>query len=108
MGHLVVLATNGLEAVELALREEFDIVLMDISMPVMDGTEACAKIRAAGKSELPIVALTAHAMLGDRERFLACGMNECLAKPFDVQQLAKLLDLYFPVANGVPDAATVI
>jgi two-component system, sensor histidine kinase and response regulator len=75
-GHSVVVAANGLEALEMIEKESFDLVFMDVQMPVMDGFEATAAIRkkeASSGVRLPIVALTAHAMKGDREKCLAAG-----------------------------------
>ncbi len=93
-GHEVVLAKNGLEAVEAASREPFDLILMDIQMPEMNGLEATAAIRQAeadsGRHQY-IVAMTANAMKGDRERFLAGGMDDYIAKPFDPLDLQKTL-----------------
>ncbi len=84
-GCAVVDARNGREAVEAWHRERFDLVLMDVRMPELDGLQACAEIRAVEKRRrvrrTPIVALTAHAMAGDRERCLAAGMDDYLAKP---------------------------
>jgi len=85
-GHSVILAENGREAVNAAERHAFDVVLMDVQMPEMGGLEATqairAKERATGK-HLPILAMTAHAMEGDRERCLASGMDGYIAKPID-------------------------
>jgi PAS domain S-box-containing protein len=83
-GHTVVVAANGLEAVDAFHRQRFDVVLMDVQMPEMDGFEAAAVLRAGERQaggHVPIVALTAHAMKGDRERCLAAGMDDYLAKP---------------------------
>jgi two-component system, sensor histidine kinase len=83
-GHSVVLAVNGLEASELAARERFDLVLMDVQMPVMDGLAATEAIRAReaqSGAHLPIIALTAHALAGDRDRCLAAGMDGYVSKP---------------------------
>lgn len=94
LGCLVDLANNGREAVELARRSEYDLVLMDCQMPELDGWEATRQIRA---SEQPgrrqyIVALTAGAFEGDRERCLASGMDEFLTKPFRILDLKRLLE----------------
>ncbi|MBF0331834.1 MAG: response regulator [Candidatus Omnitrophica bacterium] len=83
-------ATNGQEAVDLVRRQQFDIALMDIRMPLMNGYEAAKAIRAAHK-DLPIIALTAHALPWIEERYRECGMNGYLAKPFDQQQLLEML-----------------
>ena len=86
------LAHNGQEAVELFLKDQdFDVILMDIQMPVMNGHEAVRRIRssgAPGAGDIPIVAMTAHAMYGDAERSLAAGMDGHLSKPIDVRELA--------------------
>jgi PAS domain S-box-containing protein len=90
-GHTVVTAQHGLEVLELLAREDFDLVLMDVQMPIMGGLEATRRIRASSglgaTSRIPIVALTAHAMSGDREICLAAGMNGYVAKPVDIQSL---------------------
>jgi len=84
-GLRVEIAGNGVEAVEAVGNKTFDMVLMDISMPAMDGIEATQKIRAlpAPKNAIPIVALTAHALPDDRERFMQAGMDDYLLKPID-------------------------
>jgi PAS domain S-box-containing protein len=88
-GHAVDIVANGLEAVGAVQSFPYDIVLMDVHMPEMDGPTATGKIRAlpGDISGIPIIALTADAMVGDREKFLAAGMNDYVAKPFDLQQL---------------------
>jgi len=85
----VVLAQNGLESFEKIKQRQFDLVLMDIQMPVMDGLTATRKIRALkGKYEtIPIIAMTAHAMTGDREKSLDAGMNDHISKPIDPNTL---------------------
>jgi len=96
------LAGNGREALDL-LRQDarFDAVLMDCQMPVMDGYEATQRIRAElGLDALPIIAMTANAMAGDRERALAAGMNDYLAKPVDVDQLFRTLASWMQSRNG--------
>jgi signal transduction histidine kinase/DNA-binding response OmpR family regulator len=88
-GHELAFAFDGAEAVELAEREAFDLVLMDVQMPVMDGIEATRRIRKLGNgnSRIPILALTANVMAQERERYVAAGMDECLMKPIDWDQL---------------------
>jgi two-component system, sensor histidine kinase and response regulator len=85
-GHRVTVAGNGRAAVELATTFHFDVVLMDVQMPIMDGLEATRLIRAHSAS-IPILAMTAHAMDGDRERCLAAGMNGYTSKPIHADQL---------------------
>ncbi len=88
-GYRLVVATNGIEAVSLAKEHHPDIILMDIQMPDMDGLEAACQIRALPElADTPIVALTALAMPGDRERCLAAGMSEYVAKPVRLRYLA--------------------
>jgi CheY-like chemotaxis protein len=96
-GFHVEVAANGRLAVEAFERGSFDLVLMDVQMPEMDGFEATAAIRqreASTGTRLPIVALTAHAMKGDRERCLASGMDGYLAKPIRPEELDELLTHY--------------
>jgi PAS domain S-box-containing protein len=94
MGHQVRIANNGREAVELSQSEPFDVVFMDVQMPEMDGFEAAAAIRAREQGtgrHLPIVALTAHAMKGDREHCLEAGMDDYLSKPVRAAEIAATL-----------------
>ncbi|BCS54219.1 response regulator [Geobacter sp. SVR] len=94
MGIIVVTAVNGREAVEMIGSDpsRFAAVLMDIQMPVMDGYEATSRIRKeAGGQNLPIIAMTAHAMREERERCLAAGMNDHLSKPIDVDRVTEAL-----------------
>jgi PAS domain S-box-containing protein len=93
-GHEVVLAVNGKEAVEAAARQPFDVVLMDVQMPEMDGLEATRIIRARehNGTHVPIIALTAHAMKGDRERCLQAGADGYVSKPLQAQELYQAID----------------
>jgi CheY-like chemotaxis protein len=93
-GHAVTVASNGREALEALGREDFSLVLMDARMPVMSGEEATRHVRAgeARDPHIPIVALTAHALQGDRERFLAAGMDDYLAKPIDLRELDTVME----------------
>ncbi len=89
-GHAVVVAENGEIAVDLAARQQFDVVLMDVQMPVMDGIDATKAIREHEKTSgnrIPIIALTAHAMAGDRERCLQAGMDKHMSKPLELKEL---------------------
>ncbi|MCR4414807.1 MAG: response regulator, partial [Thermoguttaceae bacterium] len=94
-GHRVVVAQNGREVLEAVQRERFDAVLMDVQMPEMDGFEATEAIRRQEQGtgrRLPIIAMTAHAMKGDRERCLAAGMDGYVAKPVQSRELLAALD----------------
>jgi CheY-like chemotaxis protein len=92
--HAVVMVNNGREAIKATERQDFDLVLMDVQMPEMDGLEATAAIRnsesATGKHQ-QIVAMTAHAMSGDRERCLAAGMDGYLSKPIRAGELSEIV-----------------
>jgi len=94
-GHHVSLASTGREALDFLNRDSFDLILMDVQMPGMDGFEAAAAIRAKEKSSgehIPIVAMTAHAMKGDRERCLAAGMDDYVSKPFQSVALLEMVE----------------
>ena len=93
-GHSVLIVNNGAEAVEAVRRELFDLILMDIQMPEMDGLEATRAIRSLGgaRARIPIVAMTAHAMKGDDQKCLAAGMDHYLSKPFHKQQLLEMVE----------------
>jgi CheY-like chemotaxis protein/HPt (histidine-containing phosphotransfer) domain-containing protein len=94
LGHKVQVVNNGREALERSQAEEFDLILMDVQMPEMDGLEATTAIRAAeshtGK-HVPIVAMTAHAMKGDREKCLSAGMDGYLSKPIRTDELMRAM-----------------
>ncbi|HEY3768219.1 MAG TPA: response regulator [Candidatus Angelobacter sp.] len=94
MGHNVTIASNGLEAVELYSKNSFDLVFMDVQMPEMDGFRATEIIRQAQEKSgvwIPIIAMTAHAMQGDRERCLAAGMHDYISKPIGRKELAEVI-----------------
>jgi CheY-like chemotaxis protein len=96
-GHLVVTATSGREALEAYSKQLFDLILMDVQMPEMDGLEATAAIREMEKGSgrhVPIVALTAHALKGDRERCLAGGMDGYLSKPVHSAEMLATLNAF--------------
>ncbi len=101
-GHQIMVATNGLEALEALQRQSFDIVLMDVQMPEMDGLKATACIREQEKTSgahLPILAITAHALKGDRERCLAAGMDGYVSKPIKTAELLAALEDLVPVGR---------
>jgi signal transduction histidine kinase/CheY-like chemotaxis protein len=105
-GHSVVFANNGLEAVGAFRQGRFDVVLMDIQMPEMNGIEATASIRRleaeAGTAHTPIVALTAHAMKGDREKYLGLGMDAYVSKPIDRDLLFRAIEeVTAPITQAV-------
>ena len=90
-GHRVLTASDGQEAVNLALGEVPDMILMDVAMPGMDGLEAMRQIKAQ-KPSMAVVIASAHSMAGDRERFLAAGANDVLAKPFKLTELTGIVE----------------
>lgn len=99
LGYAADVVANGREAVEAVHRTAYDLVLMDQQMPEMDGMEATRRIRAAQSAavagvprEMRIIAMTAHAMAGDREMFLDSGMDDYLAKPVNTDVLRRVLD----------------
>jgi two-component system cell cycle response regulator DivK len=87
-GHTVIVATDGAQGVAMATSERPDLVLMDLSLPVLDGWEASRRIKAAPEtSGIPIIALTAHVMPGDREKALAAGCDDFDTKPVEISRL---------------------
>jgi len=104
-GHRVDIAGNGLEALDAVGSRPYDLILMDVQMPEMDGIEATKRIRAMASParDLPIIAMTANAMKGDRERLLAIGMNDYVSKPIDKGQLF----LAIATCMGIAPAAEV-
>ncbi len=98
LGHTAVAVANGREALDALASVRFDIVLMDCQMPVLDGYEATAALRASGATyaRVPVIALTASAMKGDRERCLAAGMDDYVSKPFSVPDIEAALERWLP------------
>ncbi|MGD9557999.1 MAG: response regulator [Mangrovibacterium sp.] len=95
--HDVTIANNGKEALDIFKTTRFDVILMDIMMPVMDGMDATLKIREFERQnqvqkQTPIIALTANTMDNDREKCLSYGMNEFMAKPFDMERLNQIFN----------------
>lgn len=87
-GHEVIVATDGRQGVDMALSEAPDLILMDMSLPVLDGWEATRQIRAMPETQaIPVIALTAHAMSGDREQALSAGCDDYDTKPIDLHRL---------------------
>lgn len=107
-GHSVTVAENGHEAVDAMRRGDFDVILMDIQMPELDGVQAARQIRALPepKSSIPIIAMTAHAMAGAKEEYLAAGMNDYIAKPVQpALLLSKLAGIAVRDAREIVPAA---
>ena len=107
MGFAVVAVANGREAVRALETGRFDLVLMDVQMPVMDGFDATSAIRSPQSAVLnrrvPVIAMTAHALKGDRERCLAAGMDDYVSKPIDPKELAKVTERWVgPLPELVP------
>ena len=99
LGHSCDIVANGLEAVRQVQAAHYDLVLMDVQMPEMDGPDATRAIRALAPllSRIPIVALTANAMAADRERYLAAGMDDYVSKPFEIEALRDAIARVMPL-----------
>lgn len=92
-GYQVIIALDGEQGVSMALSEEPDLILMDMSLPVLDGWEATQRIKAAVETQaIPIIALTAHAMVGDREKSIAAGCDDYDTKPIDLPRLLEKME----------------
>ncbi len=107
LGYACAVADNGAIALEKIQSNHYDLVFMDVSMPVMDGLTATRKIRELGGifAELPVLAMTAQSMLGDRERCLAAGMNDYLSKPINREALQQALQHWIKPRDAAPAAA---
>jgi PAS domain S-box-containing protein len=108
-GHHVTLAENGLQAVNIFREQTFDLILMDVQMPEMDGLEATREIRNMSNpnARIPIIAMTAHATEADKQSCLASGIDEYLAKPFRSSDLYRLIDLYTGRPTAVKESGNV-
>jgi len=94
-GHEVLIAVDGEEGVEMARSEHPELVLMDISLPTMDGWEATRQIKASPDTQnIPVIALTAHAMPGDREKCLKAGCDDYDTKPVDIKRLIGMINKF--------------
>lgn len=92
-GHTVVVAIDGGQAIDMARVEQPDLILMDMSLPVIDGWEATRRLKASGETRsIPVIALTAHAMSGDRERALDAGCDEYDTKPIELPRLLEKIE----------------
>ena len=100
-GFTVVIATDGLQGVAMAASEQPDIILMDLSLPVLDGWEATRRIKAAAETRhIPVIALTAHAMIGDREKALSAGCDDFDTKPVELPRLLEKIRALAPRAGS--------
>jgi signal transduction histidine kinase/CheY-like chemotaxis protein len=93
-GHICCIANNGQEALKFLENKQYDLILMDIQMPIMDGVEATKLIRKSEENNnkhIPIIALTAYALKGDKEIFLGLGMDEYISKPFNIEELLEIV-----------------
>ena len=102
MQHNIDVANDGVEAVEKWKKNKYDLILMDIQMPNMDGLQATSEIRKLedGVSHIPILAVTAYALTEDRKKCLQAGMDDCLIKPLTIDELEKKLSKFFREKNS--------
>jgi two-component system CheB/CheR fusion protein len=101
LGYTAETVLNGEEAVDALTKRTYDLVLMDCEMPVMDGYEATRQIREGSSSRVPIIAVTAHAMSGDRDRCIQSGMDDFISKPVDMQLLKQVLAKWFALQSRI-------
>jgi len=100
-GHVVIIATDGEQGVAMATSEQPDIVLMDLSLPVVDGWEATRRLKAAADTcRIPVIALSAHAMPGDEQKALAAGCDDFDTKPVDMQRLLGKISALAPAGSA--------
>ncbi|HVH83100.1 MAG TPA: response regulator [Steroidobacteraceae bacterium] len=96
-GHAVLIARDGASGVQLAMSERPDVILMDLSLPILDGWEATRRLKAAPQTrDIPVIALTANAMAGDREKALAAGCDDFDTKPVAMTRLLAKIDTLLP------------
>jgi CheY-like chemotaxis protein len=93
LGYNADVAANGLEVLQALERQQYDVVLMDVQMPEMDGIDAAQKIRERWPKGPKIIAITAYALEGDRERCIKAGMDDYIAKPIQIEELRSVLDI---------------
>ena len=99
LGHDVLIAPDGAQGIEMALAEKPDLIIMDLSLPVLDGWEATRRLKASDDTrDIPVIALSAHAMSGDREKALEAGCNDFDTKPVDFPRLRGKIQALIP--NG--------
>jgi CheY-like chemotaxis protein len=100
-GYEVIIAEDGARGVAIAMSDKPDLILMDMSLPVIDGWEATRQIKAMPEiSRIPIIALTAHAMAGDRDKALASGCDDYDTKPIELQRLLRKMETLLTAAGG--------
>lgn len=96
-GYEIVIAVDGVEGVSLSSTENIDLILMDMSLPILDGWEATQKIKANPDTQaIPIIALTAHAMAGDRQKALSAGCDDYDTKPIELSRLLRKIEALLP------------
>lgn len=99
-GYEIIEAENGEEAIDLAMQEIPDLILMDIQMPVLDGISALKVIRAnENTKDIPVIAVTSYAMYGDRDKFLSEGFNDYIPKPLNIDGFVKKITLHINVLD---------
>jgi CheY-like chemotaxis protein len=100
-GHTVLIAVDGRQGIAMAAAQRPDLILMDLSLPELDGWDATRLLKSAGETKgIPVIALSAHAMTGDREKALAAGCDDFATKPVDFDQLRTKIDALLPARRG--------